>query len=260
MRLYLRLIAASVRARLQYKWDFLLTTLLHAVMTSVDFLTVAAILLRYHSVAGWNIYEVALLSGIISASHGLFRLVGTEINGFEQYLVSGEFDQLLTRPWQTLPSLLSRTFDIGRIGGILQGYLVIGIGLKGVLAAGAPVWMVPYVLVLPLAGLFIDGAIHLMTATAGFWLTRIDELLTFTTNAPLTAAQYPADIYPGWLRKLLTTVLPMLTIGYIPVRYALGKGGGPLALAVPFVTAVLMALVSLRLWHWGERHYQSTGN
>jgi ABC-2 type transport system permease protein len=260
MRLYLRLITASIRARLQYKWDFLLTTVLHAFGTAIDFLTVAAILFRYHSIAGWNIYEVALLSGTISAAHGLFRLVGAELNQFERYLVTGEFDQLLTRPWQTLPSLLSRSFDLGRVGGVLQGYLVLGIGLKGVLAAGAPGWIVPYVLTLPLAGLFIDGAVHLMTATAGFWITRIDELQTFTINAPLTAANYPAEIYPNWLRYLLTGVLPMLTMGYIPMRYALGKGGGPLNLAVPYLTAVLMVVVSLRLWGWGERRYQSTGN
>jgi len=260
MKLYLRLLGASIRSRMQYKFDFLLTTIMYAMITALDFLTVAAILYRYQSVAGWSIYQVALLSGLASASNGLFRVFGSELYDFERYMINGEYDNLLIRPWPPLLSLLSRNFDIGRVGGAIQGYLVLGIGLTGVMAEGAPRWLIPYALLAPLAGGVIVGAIAMAVAGAGFYLTRINDLQTFAINAPLTAANYPAEIFPRWLQGVLTALLPMAAIGYIPVRFALGKGGSVLSLGAPVFAAVAALLVALRIYQWGERHYQSTGS
>ena len=260
MRLYLQLLRAGIRARLQYRWDFLFTTVLYAGLVAIDFLTVAAILYRYPSVAGWNLHEVALLSGTVSCSVGLFRTFAGELEGFERYLVTGEFDQILTRPWPALAGLLARNFDLGRLGALLQGGLVLAIGLRGVMARGAPPWLPAYVLLLPLAGACVQLALGLGTAAAGFWIIRIEELQVFARNAPSTAANYPAEIYPRWLRYLLTGFLPVLAVGQVPLRYALDKGGTALALAAPLLAAAVSLAVGLRLWGWGIRHYQSTGS
>ncbi|HEY3367713.1 MAG TPA: ABC-2 family transporter protein [Symbiobacteriaceae bacterium] len=260
MALYFHLLGAGLRARLQYKLDFIVSTIMYGLLTAGDFLTAAALLYRYHVIAGWNLYEVAMLAGATSAAFGLFRTFGSELYAFESYLVSGEFDSLLVRPWPPLALLLTRNFDLGRVGAVAQGYLVLLVGVRGVLAQGAPAWLVVYACLLPLAGACIVMAIALLTATAGFWVTRIDELQIFALNAPMTAANFPADIFPLWLRRLFTTFLPVLTWGYVPLTYALGKGGAPFYLAVPFVTAPLALLVGLRCWAFGVRHYQSTGN
>jgi len=130
--LYLRLLSASLRARLQYKWDFVVSGLFYALLSAVDFLTVAAIMYRFPRVGGWGFAEIALLAGLSGTSFGLFRVLCAELWTFEKYLVTGEFDSLLTRPWPTLMSLLARNFDLGRVGAMLQGVLLMVIGLKGV--------------------------------------------------------------------------------------------------------------------------------
>jgi len=110
------------------------------------------------------------------------------------------------------------------------------------------------------AGACIITSIAIATDAAGFWIIRVDELGIFTMNAPLTAANYPMSIYPTWMRRLLTGVLPVALLGYVPLLYALGKGGSPLYLLAPYAAAVVALGVSVRFWRWGERHYQSTGN
>ncbi|MFZ5814034.1 MAG: ABC transporter permease [Bacillota bacterium] len=260
MDIYLRLLAAAIRSRMQYKWDFILTGIFYAMITAVDFLTVAAILYRYRSVSGWNVYEVAVLSGLATTSHGLYRVFAAELDTFEKYLINGEYDSLLIRPWPPLLSLLARNFDLGRISAAAQGFLVLSIGLSGVIAQGAPTWLVLYACIVPFAGAVIISAIAIAVAGAGFYLTRISELQIFAVNAPVAAANYPAEIFPRWLRGLLTGLLPVATIGYIPVRFALGKGGTALSLAAPFVAAVLALTVALHLYRIGERHYQGTGS
>lgn len=257
MRLYFRFVAAGIRARMQYKWDFLVTTVLYAILAAVDFLTVAAILYRYQYIAGWNVYEVALLAGMVGSAIGLFRCFADELFGFERYLLTGEFDNLLIRPWPTLATLLARNFDLGRIGAYLQGVVVTAFGLGGV---KAPAWLAVYAYLAPVAGAVIFLAINLAVAAAGFWIVRIGDLLTFAYNAPATAASYPMDVFPRWLRWLLTSLLPVAAMSYLPMRFALGKGGTVLALLAPFAAAALALLIGYRLWRWGERHYQSTGS
>lgn len=260
MQLYLVLIAASLRSRLQYKFDFILTMLLNAVGTAIDFLTVAAILYRFRSVHGWEIYDIALLSGVAGASYGIFRVFAAELATFERYLVGGEFDALLIRPWPTLFTLLGRNFDLSRLGATLQGFLLLTVGLVHHLGKGLSPLLAAMILLLPLAGAGIIFAINLGTAAVGFFIIRIDELTVFTTNAPMTAANYPISIYPLWLRRLLTGVLPVAAMGYIPLTYALGKGGAAWHLAVPWFTSALAVWIGLRAWEFGVRHYQSTGS
>lgn len=257
MALYFRLLGAGIKARMQYKVDFVISTLLYAAITLVDFLTVAAILFRYREVAGWNVYEVAILSGVASTAYGLYRTFCVELESFERYLVQGEFDMLLIRPWPTLATLLSRNFDLGRVGGLLQGLTVLTIGLQG---AGVSPWLMLYAYTLPIAGAFIAASNALLAAASGFWLTRIQDLQTFTINAPNAAQHYPMDIYPKWLRYLFTSLLPVACTSYLPMSYALGKGGHPLYLLVPYVAAALAIFFTSRFYLWGERRYQSTGN
>jgi ABC-2 type transport system permease protein len=255
--LYFRLLGAGLRARMQYKLDFLVTTLLYALITAIDFLIVAAILFRYQQVEGWTLYQVAILSGMTGSAYGLYRTFCSELEGFERYLVTGDFDNLLIRPWPTLASLLSRNFDLGRIGALLQGLTLVSIGIVG---AGAPWWVWPYLVLSVPAGACIISALSLAVSASGFWLVRIADLQTFAVNAPNAASNYPMEIFPKWLRWLFTGVLPVAATAYLPMRYALHKGGSALSLLAPFAAAGGAMAVALAFWRHGERHYQSTGN
>lgn len=260
-RVLVLLARAGIRERMQYKFSFVVSTLIRAVSMATDFALVAVILYRFRFIDGWDIYQVALLYGLASAANGLFRTVANEIEGFENYLINGTFDSLLIRPWPTLFTLLARKMDFNRLGTLAQGVLIAIIGAAKLLERGQLLpWQLLYVAVLPFLGAMILLAIVTFTAALGFWLIRIDELQVFTLYAPLTASYYPLSIYPGWLRGLLYTVLPMAFINYVPVLYLLGKGGGPWSLAASPAVAVLACVIAYRFWLFAERRYHSTGS
>lgn len=261
LRSYLLLAGASLRARMQYKFNFIATTLGYALITLMDFLIVAAILYRFRVIAGWDMYEVALLTGAASASYGLYRAIGTELETFERYLITGEFDSVMTRPWPTLLTLLTRGVDFTRLGATIQGYAVLTLSAGALTGRGELAgWQVGYLYLLPLTGAVILGSLALAAASAGFWITRIEDLLIFSVNAPYTAACYPLEIYPGWLRGLLFGALPTAFIAYVPARYLLGRGGHWAHLLLPPAAAGAAALAAYAFWRRGERQYQSAGN
>jgi ABC-2 type transport system permease protein len=261
LRVLWLLARAGLREKMQYKFSFLFSAAVRGISIALDFALVAVILYRFGAISGWDIYEVALLYGPASAAHGLFRMVGNEIEGFEQYLVSGTFDSILIRPWPTLFTLLARKMDLNRLGIAAQGLAITSVGVSALVHRGqlGP-WQALYVACIPLFGALVLLAISTATAALGFWMTRIDELQVFTLYAPLTASYYPLSIYPGWLRGLMYTLIPVAFINYVPVLFLTGKGGGAWSLAASPAVAVLALMAAYRFWLFAERRYQSTGS
>ena len=261
IRLYWILASASVRAKMQYKFDFVASTLAQSLMGMYDYLIVAVILWKFRTVQGWDIWEVGLLYGVAKIGWGIYRTIGEELDKFENYIVRGDFDSVLIRPWPSLFVLLSRNLEITRFGWILEGLTVGSISVAHLLETAGLTWRA-----VPLLGFYaavtacLYLAIGIATSSAAFKIVRIDELQVFTQNAPGTAVLYPLDIYPAWLRFVLLSVLPVGVGNYIPVRYILGKGGTWLNLALPPVVAAVSLCVAGLLWAAGERRYHSTGS
>ncbi|PTX58875.1 ABC-2 type transport system permease protein [Melghirimyces profundicolus] len=260
MKLYFTLVGASIRARMQYKFNFLFSTFSYGLIMVTDFLMLAAILLRFDDIRGWSIYEVGVLYGISSASMSLYRVVAAEIHDFERYMVEGEFDSLLIRPVSPLTLLLSRNLDLNRIGGVVQGLSILGISLSHLTALPTFFWLLWYLPVALGTGLIISVSLGLMTATLAFWTHRIREFQVFTLYAPTNAANYPVSIYPGWLKWIFFTVLPVAFMNYLPATFLLQKGGEWYLLVVSPMAALLFAGVAFSFWRFGIRHYHSTGS
>lgn len=260
IKLFFTLWGASLRSRMQYKGNFLFSTWAYALIMAIDFLMLSAILLRFDDVRGWTLFEVGYLYGIASASLSLYRLLAPEIHEFERYMVEGEFDSLLIRPVSPLTLLLTRNLELSRIGGVLQGWAILGISLYGL--SDTAHWL-PALLYLPIAfasGLGISFALGLITATLAFWTQRIKDFQAFTLYAPNSAANYPMSVYPGWLRWILFTVLPVAFIAYVPALALLDKGGSWHLLWISPLVAATFVWLSLRFWQFGIRHYHSTGS
>ncbi|MED1643373.1 ABC-2 family transporter protein [Brevibacillus agri] len=259
--LYRKLIAASIRAQMQYKMNFITSAATTGMIMVLDFVVLSAILHRFDNVAGWNIYEVGMLYGISSTSVSLYRLFAPELHEFEKYVVHGEFDQMLIRPVSPLMLLLTRNLDLSRIGGVVQGVAVLVVALAGFAAEGRPIgWLALFSPVAIMSGGVIYFSMALASAALSFWTHQMKDMLTFTIYAPANASNYPISLYPGWLKWLFFSALPIAYMNYLPMLTLLGKGGGwyyPLAAPVAATVALLLARA---FWNTGIRHYHSTGS
>jgi ABC-2 type transport system permease protein len=241
--------------------NFLVSTISYGLIMAVDFVLLAAILQRFDDVKGWNLYEVGLLYGISSIAITLYRVFGVEIHNFERYMVEGEFDSLLIRPVSPLSLLLTKNLDLSRIGGTIQGVLILIISFIGLNIDKLDLFFL--LLYLPISigsGVVICFSLGLFTATLAFWTQRIKDFQTFTLYAPFNAANYPMNIYPGWLKIIFFTVIPVGFMNYTPVLFLLSKGGDLWNLALPPAVALVFLFLSLRFWKFGIRHYHSTGS
>jgi len=259
-RIFLLLIRASVKSRMQYRFNFWMSTLLASLVNMSEFLMVAVVLLRFGGVAGWSLYEVGYLYSVISLSRVVYRSLANDVHNLDRYLVSGDLDQLLLRPLPLLVALMSQNFRI-LLGETLQSGGILAYCLYKLTASGQIGWpAVPLTLWIVLNGAVILFAIGLATATIGFWMTKVEVLQTLTEDASRSAAQYPLTLYPGWLRGIFFFVIPVAFANYVPALYVLRHEYGLWLLAASAGVACLGLAAALAFWRAGAARYQSTGS
>ncbi|MEO3946544.1 ABC-2 family transporter protein [Gorillibacterium sp. CAU 1737] len=260
VRLYVMLIRASIRSRMQYRFNFWLSTLLATLVNVSEFLMVAVVLVRFDGIQGWSLYEVGYLYAVISLSKVIYRSFANDVHNLDRYLVNGELDQLLTRPLPLLLALMSQNFRI-MLGETIQGGGILAVCLVMLLQQGQVGWIaIPLTLWIILTGAMILFAIGLTTSTFGFWLTKVEVLQTLTEDAARSAAQYPLTLYPGWLRSIFFTFIPVAFANYVPSLYVLRHEYGPWLLVATTAVALLCLAGVLAFWRVGASRYQSTGS
>ncbi|CAM3824796.1 ABC transporter permease [Marinicrinis lubricantis] len=259
-RLYKLLIQGSIRSRMQYKFNFILASVLAALIQIADFLMVAIVLNKFGAIKGWTLYEVGYLFAVMTLSKTIYRTFASDVHHLERYLVNGELDQLLIRPVPVMLALMSQNFRI-MLGELLQGGFVLGWAISGMMRQGQVDWMVvPLSMFVILTGAVILFSIGLATATVGFWITRITELQNITEDAARTAAQYPLVLYPNWLKSILLFAIPVGFVNYVPSLYILRDQAGAWVLLVVALAAIICLGLSLWFWRYGLTKYQSTGS
>jgi ABC-2 type transport system permease protein len=102
-------------------------------------------------------------------------------------------------------------------------------------------------------GLVLVYAIMLVLATLSFWFVRVDNILVIYWSF-FDAGRFPVDVYPGWLRLTLSSVVPIGVAVTVPAEAIAGQ----LALST-LVLMVVGAAVAFGFasWFWrrGLRNY-----
>ncbi|GIP27520.1 ABC transporter permease [Paenibacillus sp. J23TS9] len=258
--LYAVLIRSSIRSRMQYKLNFMLGTVLAAVIQIAEFLMIAIVLNKFGAVKGWSLYEVGYLFAVMTLSKTLYRTFASDVHHLENYLTTGELDQLLTRPVPILMALMSQNIRL-MPGELLQGGAILYWALYGLMSSGQIHWIaLPYTAFVIFTGAIILFSIGLVTATVGFWITRINELQTLTEDAAQTAVRYPLILYPSWLRSILLVMIPVGFVNYVPSLFILrGEYGSWLVYGIAPLAGLFLYL-GLKFWKFGLTRYQSTGS
>lgn len=263
LRLYRRLIAASLRGQMQYRAAVAMSTLGALLITTSEFVALWALFDRFGQVAGWRLPEVALFYGMISVTYALCDAMSRGFDQFAQTVKSGDFDRLLLRPRSTVLQLLGHELTVRRAGRLVQGVVVLGYAFH----AGHIAWTPGRVALLAMSivcGICVFLGILVLQATSAFWTVESLEVWNAFTYGGVTMSQYPQAIYRDWFRALFTYVFPVGCVVYLPGLVILGRedalGAPPLVgWLAPLAGPVFLALC-LQVWRIGVRHYRSTGS
>lgn len=261
---YLRLIGSFVRASTQnelaYRANFWISLLYALLNLGTGVLGVVVLFSQVETVRGWDLPATLALLGvylIIGALRNLF--IGPSLNalaGLDGEIWAGKFDFTLLRPvdtqflaslryWRPL-ALVDLVLGLGVLGAAvirLEQSLTLPRLVAFLVAMGAGVTIL-YAILLAFTALFLWSP--------GF-------LFTWAFDAVFQMARYPVGLYPGWLRLVLTWVIPVGVMTTVPAQaLAGGLSAGTLIGSVALAVGLLFGASAL--FRLGLRRYTSASS
>ncbi len=262
--IYFKLIGAQIRSQMQYRASFFMELLGTALITLLEYASLALIFFRFEDLKGWSLGEIAFIYGLAEISFGFMDLFfsGFDPGNFGLRVRKGEFDQLLLRPLNIPLQILGSAFVLRRLGKIVVGVFIFSFALRQTNL----VWTAAKILYLPLVVLgqvCFFGGLFIIGATITFWTVESIEVVNIFTYGGNYMMSYPMHIYQNWLRRFFTYLIPVAFLNYYPALYYLDKPDPfNLPTFAPFlspVAGVSVFLAALAFWQFGIKYYQSTG-
>lgn len=260
LRLYAKLQFVQIRAAIEYRGDFWIGILGAMIQQGAGLVFVTALFSQIPEVAGWTVWNIAILYGLTMLPKGLTELFCDGPWTLRGKVNSGEFDRVLVRPIS--PALQSATaiVSIHGLGQSILGIVVLWLGM-----ARSDIqlhwWTVPFLVLIVLSGASMIGALNFVINMTGFWEPSAQSALPTMLALVIDFAKFPLDIYNAAIRTLVSIILPYAFISYFPALLLLDRDTAWkwLGLATPLVTLVVILFTSW-LWNKGLRRYQGVGH
>jgi ABC-2 type transport system permease protein len=258
-----RVTALNLRARMEYRADFVISVLFGVIWQTSTLMFASVLLTRFKGGLGdFPSSGVLLIIGLRLLSHGLYVLIFSNLAWLPRLVDEGRMDGYFLRPLPVFTQLLLSQFNVNAIGDLAVGASTLGVALTL-----APVqWNVGkglYVAAAVVGGLLVEAALQLVLSclllrspgsrVLGSW---VDELMS-------TFGNYPLSILPRVVQGLFTFLLPLAFVAYFPVEVILGIAPehGVMSVVVHWspLAGVLLFMVARRVWAYSLRHYTTAG-
>ena len=261
---YRRLLWAQVRSQAQYRTSFVLELVSSALSGALDLIGVLVLFRVTRTVGGFDFRAVLLMASLSGLAFALADAVVGSIERIQTYVRTGTLDAVLVRPLGALPQLLATDVAPKRLGrvGFTAAVLAVAAHQAGIDWTPARAALV---VVTPVAGAVLFGAIFVTSATVAFWWIDSGEFANAVTYGGRDFTAYPMTVYVGDLfRWVFAYGLGFAFVGYYPALALLGR---PDPLGLPGwagwltpVVAVGGAALAATMWKFAIRHYRSTGS
>jgi ABC-2 type transport system permease protein len=258
LNLYGLFLTQRFKILMEYRVNFLIGASSTIFVQVSSLLTIWVVMRQVPSLNGWSYPEVLLIYGLVTLAKSINHMFADNLWTIgRQYIRTGSFDRFLVRPINPLFHLLADRFCHDGIGNFLVGLVLVLTAARQLAIPWTPA-NIGFVALIVLSGGLIFIALNMITGTSAFWLLDAVPVMRVVFDFHLFA-QYPLSIYPKAVGILLTWLIPYGFASFYPASYLTGRALGGLAWLAPLVALVLL-LVSYRVWKFGLRHYAGTGS
>lgn len=247
------------KVRLEHRWDFFISVVTMTLATVFGLAVVYLIFGGTRSIAGWSFPELIFLYGFSLLPMSLFNVISVNLYQFSDgYLIQGKFDRVLLRPIHSLFQILFEQLRLEALGDAVLGLAIISAALPQLprqLSVLELLLLIPFMI----CGALLYTAVFIMLTTVSFWIEDKVGVMPPVYNF-IQFGRYPLEIYNGFIRMLLTWIIPFGFATFYPAAMVLRPGSyQAYGFALPLIT-VLFCWMAVWLWEFGTKSYSSTGS
>ncbi len=259
-RLINRFLQASAQQEMAYRANFWIKLLHSLLQLGVGVMSLQVIFSQVQALHGWDYPSALALLGVyllVSALRGLFMSPSFDaLVGLGGDVFTGRFDFTLLRPVGVQFFVSVRHWQLFSLLDVLLGLGVLGAAMLQLGAQLSLAQTLVFVITL-LAGLVVLYALLLACSALVFWAP--DFLYTWLFDGVFQLARYPVGIYPGWLKLVLTWIIPVGLMTTIPAQALVGRLPLPV-LVGSLALAPLAFLGASALFRLGLKRYASASS
>jgi ABC-2 type transport system permease protein len=260
LRLMLKFARASFQENLAYPLNFFSDLLYSVLNVATGVLGVVVLFGQIEAVQGWTLSSTLALLGVYLAVGALRNLViGPSLEalaGLDGEVWRGDFDFSLLRPINTQFLVSFRRWRLFALFDMALALVVLGVAVAQLQQVLTLTNLLAFVLTLA-SGVTTLYAVLLIFAALVFWSPGF--LFTWIFDGLFQMARYPLGLYPGWLRLVLTWIIPVGMITTIPAQ-ALSGAAAPAMLAGSVGLSILLLTAASLLFRTALRRYSSASS
>lgn len=254
--LYLSFLKISLKEILIYRIDCIAGIFSQLVVQAVSLIFIFIVFQNTQSIAGWNFEQILLLYGVTRISIGIQGYCFDALYDIgPKYIRNGEFDKILLRPIHPLISIIGASREFVSIADFFIG---LGITIYMLIKLSIPITIILIIKIVffSIVGALIIGAILTIFSISSFWTYRSNEVI-WSFYRMYTFTEYPINIYNGFIKILITVILPFAFVAYYPTMNYLGLNNY-IAYLSPII-AIILWMIAIKLWNVALNKYRSTG-
>ncbi|MCL7454045.1 MAG: ABC-2 family transporter protein [Anaerolineae bacterium] len=260
LRLVGQFARASVQNELAYRANFWISLLHSSLGLITGVLGLVVVFGQVETIRGWDLPSTLALLGvyqILAALRGLFIGPSLEaLAGMDGEIWTGNFDFTLLRPVDAQFLASVRHWRPFALIDLVLGLGVLVAAVYQLATALSPLRLVAFLLT-SLAAVTILYALQLAFSALTLWNPGF--LFTWVLDGLFNMARYPVGLYPGWLRIVLTWLVPVGIMTTVPAQ-ALTGTLPPGTLAGSLGAALVLLLAASALFRFGLRRYASASS
>lgn len=260
IKLIIAFFKVSTQAEMAHRTNFFIR-LLNALLNLVTgVLSLTVIFNQVESIKGWELPSALALLGVyllLGALRGLFIGPSLEsVAGMDGEIWQGTFDFTLLRPIDKQFLVSFRHWRVLLLFDLLLSIGVLGYAVHMMQADLTLMSLLSFIITLLASVVLIYSALLAFSALV-FWNSGF--LFTWIINDLYQLARYPVALYPGWLRLVLTWVIPVGLMTTMPARALSGNLSlGWVALTLAFTSAAFLG--ASWLFRQGLKKYASASS
>ena len=258
IRLYFIIEAQYIKARMQYRADFIVSSI-GMFFTSLATLGVFWVILQsVPDVAGWSLMEMVFIYAFYMIAISPMQILFDHIWQLRFHVQEGTFLKYYFRPLNMMFYYMSEMFDLK---GLIQ--LVMGIALLIYASIQLSVdWTILkfFLLIITLfSAALVQIAIIVAASCAAFWVVESYPVLGLAWKLR-EFAPYPMSIFDGAFRFTFTFLIPIGFVAFYPSQLFLRPEEVPWFVYLSPIIGI--GLFSFAYWIWtkGVNSYTGTGS
>ena len=202
------------------------------------------------SINGINIQDILFLWSIPTMGYGIAFFCFGGINTLCKDIVDGNLDIYLTKPKNSLISILTSSSVLSAMGDFLFGLVCGAVAVK----------LNPLKMLLLLTLSLLSGILTVSILTCvrlfGFWFGDISNTAhKYTHSLFITLTIYPEGMFPDVIKFLMYTAIPAGYVAHLPVK--LMKDFSLAGVGIMLVATVLFTVLMHFMYDKGLKKYES---